>query len=347
MICTKCGREIEAGIDFCYFCGEELPGNVVVEDREQPKIEVEIQHNVNQQKKVIVQTKYKEFPSEYERRMRREECEKINQAERVSNAWIQGMEKNISERKPSQSGGLLEMIGAAGSGAVLGGFIGMFACTFACMSGNENSSGDVFVFCLVLGAIIGAIATFIDEGKYKQKCDDTAKNIEKEKQSIAERTINIQTDTNTKIENYKNSFENDAKLMSVQYAESSLASEVIDWMTKGFIKTIDCADRRSHIENIDIPFMFSVYTDKISCNLGTYDFELKRCRNLNSPLEQVALARALASSIQLNIAMKYPRDLSGTDTLINIDYVYGSNYVQVTILYKAINGNFERVRDWA
>ena len=221
MICTKCGREIEAGIDFCYFCGEDLPENVVTEEREQSKIEVEIQHNANQQKKVIVQTKYKEFPSEYERRMRSEESEKINQAQKLSNAWVHDMEKNISERKPTESAGLMEMIVGAIQGATIGGFIGMFACSIACMNGKGNSSEDAFFFCCIMGAIIGAIAIFVDENKYKQKCDDTIKNIEKEKYAIEERIQNIQTETTVKINNYKNCFENDAKLMSVQYAESS------------------------------------------------------------------------------------------------------------------------------
>ena len=134
--------------------------------------------------------------------------------------------------------------------------------------------------------------------------------------------------------------------MSVRYSESKLATEVIDWMSKGFSKTIDASDRRSHIEKINVPFSFKVYPDKISCPLGTYDFEIKRCANLNSPLEQTALARAIASSIQLNITMKYPKDASGTDFVLDIAYAYSENYVSISIIYTAPNGNYKPVKQW-
>ena len=107
-------------------------------------------------------------------------------------------------------------------------------------------------------------------------------------------------------QNYLAAFEKNAQEMSVKLAESQLAKRVIEWMTDGFSRTIDAADRRKHIEHISVPFQFEVYTNKITCNLGTFDFEIERCRNLSSPLEQTALARAIAAAIQLNITMKYP-----------------------------------------
>lgn len=134
--------------------------------------------------------------------------------------------------------------------------------------------------------------------------------------------------------------------MSVRYAESALATEVINWMTEGFARTIDATDRRSHIERINVPFSFNVYTNKITCNLGTYDFEIKRCANLTSPLEQTAIARAIASAIQLNITMKYPKDASGTDFVLNISYAYAENHVSASITYTAPNGNYRSVQSW-
>lgn len=134
--------------------------------------------------------------------------------------------------------------------------------------------------------------------------------------------------------------------MSVQFAESQLASEVIDWMTNGYAKAIDSADRRSYIERINVPFLFKVYFDEITCNLGTFYFEIKRCANLNSPVEQTALSRAIASAIQLNVTMKYPKDASGTDVVTDISYSYGADYVEVRLNYSAVNGNYEAVRDW-
>lgn len=89
-----------------------------------------------------------------------------------------------------------------------------------------------------------------------------------------------------------------------------------------------------------------MYTNKITCNLGTYDFEIKRCSNLTSPIEQTALARAIASAIQLNIVMKYPQDESGTSISIYIDYNYSTECPTTTVTYVAPNGNYRAVEKW-
>ena len=147
-------------------------------------------------------------------------------------------------------------------------------------------------------------------------------------------------------QNYLAAFEKNAQEMSVKLAESRLAKRVIEWMTDGFCRTIDAADRRKHIEQISVPFRFEVYTNKITCNLGIFDFEIERCRNLSSPLEQTALARAIAAAIQLNITMKYPKDASGTDRTVNYDFSYTDTYPVVTLTYLAPNGNYQVVIDW-
>lgn len=93
--------------------------------------------------------------------------------------------------------------------------------------------------------------------------------------------------------------------------------------------------------------MFTVFANKITCNLGTYDFEIKRCANLPNPLAQTVLARAIASAMQLNIIMKYLQDNSGTDIVTNMNYTYGENNVTTTLTYTAPNGNFKATRGWA
>ena len=45
--------------------------------------------------------------------------------------------------------------------------------------------------------------------------------------------------------------------------------------------------------------------------------------------------------------MKYPKDASGTDIVTNIDYWYGTDYVNTTVIYSAANGNYKAVRDWS
>ena len=171
-------------------------------------------------------------------------------------------------------------------------------------------------------------------------------NCRQNKENYNTKIANIINQSEKDQRNYLTSFEKNAQDMSVQLADSELAQKVIHWMTEGFSRTIDAADRRKHIEQINVPFSFNVYTDKITCNLGTFDFEVERCEFLDNPVEQTALARAITSSIQLNIVMKYPKDASGTDIQIKIEYQYTDKCPKTTITYVALNGNYEAVQKW-
>lgn len=159
---------------------------------------------------------------------------------------------------------------------------------------------------------------------------------------------------------YTNDFEAEAQQESVNYANSSLAKEVIEWLTSAYLKTIKSVNRASHIEKIIVPFDFKVYKDRIACNTGTYDFESHRCAELRSAIAQTALARAVASQIQLNVIMRYDKDSSGTSYSIDIKYEYETNSKETyydrhsycdpathcRMTYNAPNGNYKSVQDW-
>lgn len=238
-----------------------------------------------------------------------------------------------------------------GSMIVIGtGFVGFIIGFFICCANCESPKASDFLlpwFLWTIGAlIVGGIISAAINKSYEENVSAANYQANNEAKN-SEKTINqIRANAEQEYTNYVANFESTAQQMSVQFAESQLAIEVIDWMTTGYTKTIDSADRRSHIESVNIPFVFHVYANKITCNLGTFDFEIKRCRNLNGPLEQTALARAIASAIQLNITIKYPKDISGTDIVTNISYDYGTDYVSTTIIYTAANGNYRAVRDW-
>lgn len=225
--------------------------------------------------------------------------------------------------------------------------IGFFICCKNDMGGTFGSTLGTWLLCTIIGLIIGAIISSSVSKSYEESVKAAGQSAEQEKEQSVRNKEKIQADAEKEFRDYVAQFEAAAQSMSVQFAESQLAIEVIEWMTQGFSKTIDSADRRSHVEKIIVPFMFQVYYNKITCNLGTFDFEIKRCRNLESPLEQTALSRAIASAIQLNITMKYPKDASGTDIITDIEYEYGSDYVKTKVVYTAANGNYKAVRDWS
>lgn len=230
---------------------------------------------------------------------------------------------------------------------IVGFVIGFFTCVSNC---NAVSTVEVFgpwILLTIGGLVVGGIISVLISKNYDDNVQEKNAQLSREESRAKTSRENIQKDAEKEYLQYVSEFETTAQKMSVRFAESPLAVEVIDWMTKGFAKTIDAADRRSHIKEINIPFVFKTYRDKIECNLGTFDFEIKRCDQLETPLEQAALTRAIASAIQLNVTMKYPRDASGTNVVTNITYDYGNDNVIATIVYTAPNRYYKSTRGWA
>ena len=211
----------------------------------------------------------------------------------------------------------------------------------------------IFVTFILFFGPLGAVIAFLlrekinfpkGSGKHLLKANNL---IEEERKNLEENIEKIKQEYESRFSEHVKLFEKMAQDLSVNYAESAIAVEVIDWMTAGFCNTVDSADRRSHIQEISVPFVFRTYRNKIECQLGTFDFEIKRCDELENPLEQTALARAIAAAVQLNITMKYPEDASGTNVVTNIYYTYNDDNVVATIVYKAPNGNYKTTRSWS
>lgn len=279
-----------------------------------------------------------QFPHQYETQ-RKSKAENDAYAER---------NRSSSRQKSIRDGisGSVETGAWAGVCATIGFVVGFFVCCSMCTDGAEGEAFVTWIALSIGGAILGAVLAGLINAGHNSSVKNADSEVASEQSRCEKAVQEIHAQAAREIAAYKSDFEAEAQRMSVRYAESALATEVINWMTEGFARTIDATDRRSHIERINVPFSFNVYTNKITCNLGTYDFEIKRCANLTSPLEQTAIARAIASAIQLNITMKYPKDASGTDFVLNISYAYAENHVSASITYTAPNGNYRSVQSW-
>lgn len=276
------------------------------------------------------------FPSKFNTESRAKEQRELNDASNAKGKQI----SNINSGRSNGAG-----FGSSLSGGFsLGFIIGLIACFTNCDSAGESFS--IFLGCIVLGCI-GGVAWCILAAIFSSVSNSSAdKNIRKVEDSHVIQEKDIKERAEKERQEYLKAFEAEAQTRSVKFADSELAQEVITWMSEGFFRNIDAADRRSHIEQISVPFLFSIYAHKITCNLGTYDFELKRCENLKSAIDQTALARAIASTIQLNVMMKYPNDISGTAISIMIEYTYNDDCVNALISYVAPNGNYKTVKSW-
>lgn len=283
------------------------------------------------------------FPYAYNQKVDAKTEEKIKNAREQNTDRVNYINKQHTS-KPSNK--------CLNWGLGIGWIGGFYACSCVCLGhlGQEDDgTGTGFIIWMVMGIVCTLIGYAIDKvamSAFNDNEANIASRISMENRELDKKIEDIKKEAEVEKQHYLKAFESNAQNMSVQFAESELAKEVINWMTNGFEKSIDASDRRSHVEQIVVPFQFKVLVNKITCNLGTYDFELQRCRNLTNPLEQTALARAIATAIQLNIIMKYPKDASGTDISINIDYSFASDYPTTTITYIAPNGNYKPVRNW-
>lgn len=284
------------------------------------------------------------FPSEYEKSLKEEEKEKIDALRNQSSIKIDENKAKMGNREP-KSAFLKGLEGLfAGGGYGLG--IGMFLCICMYIAGNHEGEVMAVPICCIAGTLIGGFLGFVEEDNYNENYYEVKDKIAQEEAKLPLRIQEAKREISKKISEYKKEFDEAVTECSIQLTGSELAAEITEWMVKGFCRTIDGADRRSHMEEIRIPFMLHVFQDKISCNLGIYDFELKRCDNLSGPFEQMALARVLASAIQVSIKRQYPKDASKSPVEIDIAYSNDSDYATAMITYIAPNGNYRGRRGW-
>lgn len=289
------------------------------------------------------------FPEAFKRQLVNQMNLDIQEEKRRSQEKINSI--NASQRQKSESG----IIG----GILIGGLIGFFTCFSLCwydplfsdvlgidFLGVETGFVSM-LFITVIGAVIGCK---IDK-KAKKNDQDEENRVKEEigrEQARCEDVIQqLQSKMQKEYEEYKRKFEQEVQVKSVNLAESGLASQVNEWLAQGFRRSIDAADRREHIETIYVPFVFNVYKNEIVCNIGTFDFQLQRCRFLSDISEQEALARVIASGVRMQITMNYSKDVAGGDFRLDIEYSHSDmGCVVAMITYVAPNGNYTSVRNW-
>ena len=196
------------------------------------------------------------FPSEYNKTVDERTNNKIYEAKQRHNSRVESINKSRPS-SPSEEGGTW--------GIGIGIFGGFIACSCVCISNDDVGSGVatwivVAIICTIIGFAIDKIA----KNSYENNQNNANIRIREEENSLEKEIQKIQSDAQKEKGVYFSEFENNAQKLSVQFAESELAKEVIEWMTNGFCRTIDAADRRSHVEIITVPFVFKVLSYKIT-----------------------------------------------------------------------------------
>ena len=273
----------------------------------------------------------------------------INSANKISQSTPNKISNNEIENKKSDAYGIIGLIGGAILGYIDSGFLGLIVL------------GIIGAF---IGGIIGSAIGKSNEKTHNNMVENIAKQnqqksqayydnakklVEEEKIKNKRAKKNLEQQWNKKYQEYKNNFETAVTQKAAQFAESPLVKRVVDLLTMEMIKVIDNADRNPANESIYVKFNFQVFIHQITSNagsFGTYDFNQNRCQNLTSAVEQAAIARAIATQINVNLIMRYPQDISGPVPQIKIEHFYTDDTAFTEIEYKSANGYYKAAQKW-
>lgn len=288
--------------------------------------------------------KFDLFPNEYKESVNRDTISNLDKLSHKNQESIRNLEISIEE---ATKGGPKSVWGGFLLGCICGLIIGLIASIIVYFSvsirvHNHYWEKFAFFFPIIPGGIIGGICAAKVEAKQTQK----RYRLLQVKREFENKNNEARGNAERKIEDYECQFEQAAIAEAAKYVNSNLVAEVKSWMTQYFANGIANVKRESYTETVVVPFSFRVFPDRITCGNKTFDFNSKRCENLSNRVEQAALARVIASALQLQISMLYPCDPSGTENTIGIQYSYSNDSADVTMKYSAANGYFEPKRSW-
>lgn len=177
--------------------------------------------------------------------------------------------------------------------------------------------------------------------QYDRHCKDISKQTDSH-------IGNIVSKNKAKCDKYTNAFYGEVRSRASTYIDSKMVENVANWMVEGYMRLITSQQRDAHILSVDVPFQFKVYKDKITCNLGTFDFEIERAARINSCIEQAIVARAIATDIRIAIVEKTKDNHKLNDVASEVKLEYGDDHSAAiaTFSYIAKNGNYKAVEKW-
>lgn len=287
---------------------------------------------------------YSCFPKRYEDRARNEEENRINTETQRTKDSINCLVQ------PHMAESVLK------TAWVIGTAVGGCVCFWE--NGKTNNFGIALLglgIISLLGLLVGVIIDASHKSDYKTALRDREETIARYQTNLREERARIQTETMFNIDEYSRGFDKAVIATSIRLSTSKLIDQVANWMQNGFYNRIMAADRRPHIQTINVNFSIKVYRDRIQCDSGTYDFTLKTVKHLTTAMEQAAVARAVAARLQTIIFTKLSKDPSGTARNINISYAAAvaeehmsecKDYYCATLCYTAANGNYHAPVPW-
>lgn len=245
-----------------------------------------------------------------------------------------------------------------GSYVITGSIVGAVAGLFVCIptyhgSGGFGAAFITWVFCIIGGSLaFSAIARSMKNADAlmaeRKRVDEwEASEIESLDKKLENKLKKLENESAHKKEEHLEKYGMMQRAMSVKFVGSAVAREITDYILEPFKRAIELSDRRPHVARIEVALSFEVFTDRVKCPYGEYNFEIQRVQALNGMDEVAALANAIATAIHTDIITSYPKDISGGEVEpMEIDYEYRSASVKAAMTYRAENAGFVEARSF-
>lgn len=224
--------------------------------------------------------------------------------------------------------------------------------------GDDMYVPVMIVFWIVGTIVIGLLLNRAKRKLIARKIAALEKKMDALRQKQNDRYAAVRREAAEESKAYRLAFEEEARKLSLRFAESETADTVVEWAIKDISRMIDSADRAGHYEQVEILSELTVCTDRIRLDIWTkngkhsssvgsvFSFEENRCRPLNKALEQAALAHVLGSKLQVALMMQYPQDPSGSVPAVTSGERYQKNDAIACVTYRAANLNYKAEKSW-
>lgn len=231
---------------------------------------------------------------------------------------IRQEEDRALERKREINDAMISFESACGGGALICGAIGLF------MGGCGGIFGGICV-----GAVIGILLVMWSAGDADKK--------RQEDESASKKIIqNINQKCAQEITEEEQKFKEECLAYAKKYINSPNIGQVVEWLYTYVKKKIAAADRSAYLQEIEVPFMFSVLSHCVDSEFAKFDFTTNIFKHFTSMSQQVGFAEALTKLLYVKIMKYNKQDVSGTTAKVSVSH----NDANVTMKYIAKNGYF-------
>lgn len=235
----------------------------------------------------------------------------------------------------------ISIIGGGGIGLIVGSFMCVgIAAAFDVETGLVPLT---FFFGMPIVGTILAYRSSITTEKDKAKRD---RRMAEQQQQYEAAVKKIQDAVDLECREFNEGFEKEVSYKIEDFPQPPISQLWIQKFAGEFNYKISSADRSSGIEKIEIPFAMLTCAEELYSVKNKYLIMKEMFRPLEGFAEQTALARSVASAVQVEVMMLLASNPLDAQYDISMDETYEGNAAVITLIYRAKNDRFQEMRNW-